>query len=126
MSAMGGLLPLAAYAVAMSLADENAGVLADIAARGTDLSVPRTVEFAHLLYSEAAASQFKEAAEAAGYQVRMAMFPADLSDRDGVWDVVASLTMVPTVEELTRSEAELDALAQSFGGHTDGWGFESS
>jgi hypothetical protein len=34
--------------------------------------------------------------------------------------------MVPTVEQVTRCEAELDALARSFGGHADGWGFESS
>lgn len=109
----------------MSLADENAGVLADIASRGTDLSIPRTVEFAHLLYSEVAAVQFKEAAERAGYHVRLAIFPADLGGQEGVWDVVASSTMVPTVEAVTRSEAELDALARSCGGHADGWGFES-
>jgi hypothetical protein len=57
----------------------------------------------------------------------MDIFPAsELDGQEGVWDVVASSTMVPTVEQVTRCEAELDALARSFGGHADGWGFESS
>jgi hypothetical protein len=111
----------------MSLADENAGVLADIAARGTDLSVPRVIDFAHLLYSEASAAQFKKAAEHAGYEVRMSLLPpSELEDREEVWDVVASSEMAPSVEQLTRCERELDALARMFGGHSDGWGFESS
>jgi hypothetical protein len=110
----------------MSLAEENAEVLKDIAERGTNLSIPRTVEFAHLLYSELAAAQFKDAAENAGYQVRMEVFPPDLGGQAGVWDVVAPLTIVPAVDEVTRCEVELDALAKSFGGHADGWGFESS
>jgi len=109
----------------MTLAAENAEVLESIAARGTDLSVPRMIDFAHLLYSEPAASQFRDAAETAGYRVEIS--PATDRDGDqGVWDVVASSTMVPTVEQITRCEAELDTLARSFGGHADGWGFESS
>jgi TRAP-type C4-dicarboxylate transport system substrate-binding protein len=111
----------------MSLAAENAEVLESIAARGTDLSIPRTIDFAHLLYSDVTASEFKQVAEKAGYRVRMDIFPAsELDGQEGVWDVVASSTMVPTVEQVTRCEAELDALARSFGGHADGWGFESS
>jgi len=111
----------------MSLTDENAEVLESIAARGTDLSIPRTIDFAHLLYSEPTASQFKEAAENAGFRVRMALFPpSELDGQEDVWDVVASVEMVPSVGPITRCEQELDALARAFGGHSDGWGFESS
>lgn len=111
----------------MSLAEENAEVLADIAARGTDLTVPRIIDFAHLLYSEAEASGFQRAAERSGYQVRMEALPAsDAGGEAKVWDVVASSEMVPSVEQITRCEEELGALVQTFGGHSDGWGFESS
>ena len=80
----------------MSLAAENAEVLESIAARGTDLSIPRMVDFDHLLYSEPAASQFKEAAENAGYRVRIGPFAAaELDGQEGIWDVVASAKILP-------------------------------
>jgi hypothetical protein len=111
----------------MSLAEENAEVLGNIAARGTDLTVPRLIDFAHLLYSEAAASGFKRAAEEACYTVRIEAFPpSQTGEEDKVWDVIASSEMVPTVEHITRCEEELGALVHTFGGHSDGWGFESS
>ena len=111
----------------MSLSDENAWVLAQIAARGTDLSISRTIEFAHLLYSETTARQFAAAAENAGYQVEIkARSAAESHGRENVWDVYALLLMVPTAEQITRCEADLDGLARPLGGHADGWGFESS
>ncbi|RST31862.1 ribonuclease E inhibitor RraB [Sphingomonas ginkgonis] len=111
----------------MSLTEENAEALADIAARGTDLTIRRKVDFAHRLYSEANASGFKHAAEKAGYTVRVEVLPSsDLSDGGGVWDVTASLEMVPVVEDLTLHEEVLGGLVQKFDGHSDGWGFESS
>jgi regulator of RNase E activity RraB len=110
----------------MSLAEENAEVLADIAARGTDLSVPRTIDFAHLLYSEVEAAGFKHAAEKAGYTVQIEAVPPSERGEGALWDVIASSEMVPTVERITRCEQELGALVETFGGHSDGWGFESS
>lgn len=102
----------------MSLADENAEVLKGIAARGTDLSVPRLVDFAHVFFSEAEALRFKDAAKKAGHQVSVE------KDASGdLWDVIASSKIVPSVERLTRIEEELDGLARSFGGQADGWGF---
>jgi len=102
----------------MSLADENAEVLEGIAARGTDLSVPRQVDFAHVFFSETEALRFKDAAEEAGHQVSM---EKDVSGE--LWDVIASTKIVPSVEQVTRIEDELDGLARSFGGQADGWGF---
>jgi len=103
----------------MSLAEENAEVLESIAARGTDLSIPRRVDFAHLFTSESGAVQFKEAAERSGYQVF-----AERDGQEGAWDVIASSTIIPSVEQITQIEQRLDVLARSFGGHADGWGFE--
>ena len=101
----------------MSLADENAEVLEAIAARGTDSSVSRLVDFAHVFFTETEAARFKDAALSAGYQVSIE------PDESGVlWDVVASSKIVPSVEQVTRIEEELDGLAHSFGGRADGWG----
>jgi hypothetical protein len=105
----------------MPIADENAEVLEGIAARGTDLSTPRLVDFAHLFFSEVQADSFKNAAEVAGYKVSIAG-----DDEEGIWDVVASSEIMPSVEEVTRIEQKLGSLARSFGGHSDGWGFLES
>lgn len=103
----------------MSLAEENAEVLESFAARGTDLSIPRKVDFAHLFTSESDAAHFKEAAERGGYQVC-----AERDDQQDAWDVIASSTIIPSVEQITQIELQLDVLAQSLGGRADGWGFE--
>ena len=102
----------------MSLADENAEVLKGIAARGTDLSISRLVDFAHVFFAEAEAVQFKYAAQSEGYQVSI-----EQDESGALWDVVASFQIVPSVEQVTRIEQELDGLARSFGGQADGWGF---
>jgi hypothetical protein len=109
----------------MPLAEENALFLANLA-RGIDLSVPRTIGFAHLLYSEFSAAQFKRAAESAGYRVQVKLFPPFEVEEAKAWDAVVSVEMVPSVESITRFEEELGALAKQFGGQPDGWSFESS
>ncbi len=117
-SDQGELLPFGDYADRMSLADENAEILRGIAARGTDLSLPRLVDFAHVFFSEAGASQFGDAAAQAGHQISIQ------EDESGaIWDVVASLKTVPSVGQITRIEEELDGLDRLFGGQSDGWGF---
>lgn len=107
----------------MSLTDENAEFLANLA-RGIDLSVSRLIGFAHLFDSEFSAMQFKRAAENAGYQVQVKQFPPFEVEEPKTWDVVVSAELVPSVEQITRHEQELGSLARSFGGHSDGWGFE--
>jgi hypothetical protein len=109
----------------MLFAEENAEFLA-IASRSIDLSIPRTVNFSHLLDSEFSGAQFRKAAESAGYSVRMRLFPPFEVEEPKAWEVVVSVEMVATIEEVTRHERDLGALARSFGGHSDGWSFESS
>jgi hypothetical protein len=110
----------------MSFAEENAEFLAIMAARGTDLSIPRTIGFAHLLPSEFSAAQFKRAAEGAGYRVRVNQFPPFGVEERREWDAVALADIIPCVEQITRCERELGALARTFGGHPDGWAIEGS
>ena len=58
----------------VSLAEENAEFLGNLV-RGVDLSVSRSIGFAHLFHSKFAAMQFKRAAESVGYQVQVKLFP---------------------------------------------------
>lgn len=103
----------------MSLFDENAAILNRMAAAGSDLGPARTVDFAHLLPSRAAAEAFAVAVRAQGLAA-----DARCADRDDdLWDVTVSKFMVPGAVQITESEEALGALAESFGGQADGWGF---
>ncbi len=104
--------------------DENGQVLRSLAAQGVDLSLPRNVDFAHLLPDEVSAHAFAAAAERQGYQVEV-YEPDEESREEGVteWDVLCTRRMVPTHADITRIETELAALARGFDGRADGWGF---
>ncbi len=38
------------------------------------------------------------------------------------WTVTATIPVVPSLPELLRLQSELNAIAQPFGGYSDGWG----
>ena len=40
----------------------------------------------------------------------------------GEWDVIASIKMVPTYDDVVRIQKELSALAKPFRGYCDSWG----
>ena len=104
----------------MSLFEENAWVLRDIAANGRDLSVSRIVDFAHLFSDRASAQAFVAEVARLGFKAEV----DKLDDRDEEsWDVTASTEMVPSCEGITRIEEQLDSIARKLGGHADGWGF---
>ncbi|NGM51831.1 ribonuclease E inhibitor RraB [Caulobacter sp. 602-2] len=102
------------------LLEENADVLADLAARGVDLARTRQVDFTAVFASEAAADRFAAVAAAEGFSGKV--------ERSGCvealpWDVVVCCEMVPSTEAVTGAEIRLGILAAAEGGRTDGWGF---
>ena len=99
--------------------EDNAEVLASIAAEGNDLTQPVTVDFIHFFADEASAEAFAEAVEVAGFET--STLPAE--DADDVWEVTAWRTMVPTCEAITEVEEQLEGIAQEHDGESDGWGF---
>jgi hypothetical protein len=103
----------------MSLYDENAEVLRELENRGSDLGSPRMIDFSHVFQDEAAAQAFAAAVTQAGFGVAVEAVERD----DHPWDVTVSKVMAPTCENITQAEDRLDVLAQSHGGHSDGWGF---
>jgi hypothetical protein len=104
--------------------DENGQVLRSLAEQGVDLTVERRVDFAHLFPDEPRARAFAQRAGALGFEVNVYEPDAETQE-DGItdWDAVCSQAMAPSYENISRTEAQLAAIAREFGGHEDGWGF---
>lgn len=103
----------------MSLYEENAEILRNMEANGSDLGPSRAIDFSHVFADQAAAEAFARAAEQAGFSVAVHEVESD----DEPWDVTASAEMMPICENITNAEECLGALARSHRGRADGWGF---
>ena len=112
--------------------DEDGQVLLGLTARGVDLSVPRSIEFALAAPNEDAAHRIASAVETAGYEVDI-YYDEGEPDDDGVidpadeefgpsWTVYAMVQMVPEYDRLISIQSELDVLVAPLGGVMDGWG----
>eukprot|EP01037_Dinobryon_pediforme_P017751 gene17751-17967_t len=103
----------------MTLFEEDAAVLKDLEARGSDLGPSRLIDFSHVFPDRASAESFALEAERAGFLTDIEEVERD----ENPWDVTASRHMSPTCENITEAEARLDALARAHHGRADGWGF---
>ena len=117
--------------------DPDGAVLADLAARGVDMSSPLLIEFAVAAPDEASANAVAKALRAAGYDTEICFDDGepdeDEPDEDDEldpddeafgpsWTVFANVSMIPEYEELMRIQADLDRIAGPDGGQADGWG----
>jgi len=103
----------------MSLYDENAEVLRELKSRGSELGLPRTIDFSHIFPDQSSAQAFAKASTQAGFAAQVEIVDHD----DHPWDVTVSKMMTPTCKNITQAEEQLDVLAQTCGGRSDGWGF---
>ncbi|MBB3692464.1 ribonuclease E inhibitor RraB [Sphingomonas sp. BK580] len=103
----------------LTLFEENAAILRNMEADGSDLGPSRSVDFSHVFADRACADAFAREAKQRGFSVSV-----EKVDREGEpWDVTASKDMVPTCENITVTEELLHTLAQAHRGRADGWGF---
>jgi len=110
----------------MTLFEENAEILRNIAETGCSLTDPRAVDFAHVFYKLAGAEAFAANMIQRGFQAKVNGLRPDEDEIERKvleWDVIVSKVMIPTCEAITSTEEELSALAQPYGGRPDGWGF---
>lgn len=97
--------------------DETGAVLRAMLDDGDDLTRAREIAF-YLV--------FAEAAQAEAFAAQAATLP-DLQveepeiDEEGIWQVVAMRRMPASHAGITALEQMLATLAQSHGGHPDGW-----
>jgi len=103
----------------MTLFEENAAILRNMEADGSDLGPSRSVDFSHVFPDQASADDFASDAKQEGFSTTV----EKVDREEHPWDVTASKDMVPTCENITNSEKRLHALAQAHRGRADGWGF---
>jgi hypothetical protein len=106
----------------MSLFDENAEILRAIAAGGCDLRTSRSIDFSHVFPDQTSADAFAREAELQGFFTKTEAVEREVDP----WDVTASREMAPTCKNITETEENLDILARSHGGRSDGWGLFGS
>ena len=101
--------------------EENAVILQSMEANGIDLKQSRAIDFSHIFPDLASADAFAREAQREGFSTMV-----EGGEREEApWDVTASKEMTPTCENITITEERLDALARSYRGRADGWGFFS-
>jgi hypothetical protein len=97
--------------------DADGEELRRLAADGSDLSQPMTLDFTVVASSEAAAREIATGSEALGFD------PSIYQDPDrGAWTVTCSRSMLATHAAVTAARAQLDELGRPFGARCDGWG----
>lgn len=103
----------------MSLLEENAAILREMEAGGSDLRPSRPVDFSHVFPNQRSADAFAQAAEREGFSTLV----EKIKRQGDPWDATASKDMIPNCKNITDAEEWLHALAQTFQGRADGWGF---
>jgi hypothetical protein len=113
--------------------DDDGAALADLAAHGVDMTTPLVFEFAIDVPDEATATAVHAALIQHGYQADIEYDSGEADEYGDIdpedeelgpsWTVYAkNVTLLPTYQELTRVQAELERIASPLGGHSDGWG----
>ncbi len=88
-------------------------------AAGDDLSRSRPVEFCFMFAAEDKARAFAAEVTTRGSKGVVSPYAGPTP-----WQVMVTDTMVPQHAQITATEQRLNALAEQFGGSSDGWGCE--
>jgi hypothetical protein len=99
--------------------DENGDVLWRMAQEGDDLSLPREVNFSVIFPTEEAALKF--AVHLLRNEQKVSFAPYEEHD-ELPWQVEAHPVMVPSHENISGYERELEMTAARLSGRNDGWG----
>ena len=103
----------------MSLFEENAAILRDMEDNGSDLRPSRLIDFSHVFPDQGLADAFAQAAKCEGFSTLV----EEVEREEDPWDVAVFKDMIPNCENITDTEERLHALAQTYQGRADGWGF---
>jgi len=99
--------------------DANGDLLKEMQAAGLDLSRPREIDFFHLFDGEQAAAAM---AEAVRTTVETTGVVVEEQSKRGEWQVCTTVIVLPSYDNVTGMEKQLDDIARRFGGRGDGWG----
>jgi hypothetical protein len=99
--------------------DDNGDVLRRMEAKGDSLTLPRNLDFTVVFQNEQSAKQFAEHFRKRGYSVSVEFYE---TSPEFPWDVVVVKYMIPSHQEIADFEKLLQEVADTSGGHNDGWG----
>ena len=99
--------------------DASGDALRRMEAKEDDLSRPRNIDFTVVFPDENAAKQFANHFRALGHTVSVE--PAGTVPEFSR-DVLVVKHMAPSYQEIAAFEASLQRVADTLGGHNDGWG----
>ena len=99
--------------------DDNGDVLRRMKSNGDDLSRARNIDFTAVFPDQTAAEIFASNFRSLGHIVSI-----DFAEtvKELPWDVVVVKHMVPSHQDITDFEQQLEEAATPLGGHNDGWG----
>jgi hypothetical protein len=97
----------------------NGEVLRKMATRGADMSISYDVDFEHVFPDLTSAETFLRSVQKQGRSGEI----TEYDHAEGYhWNVRVVVNLIPTLENVSHTEAELNELAGKFLGRTDGWG----
>jgi len=112
--------------------DDDGALLQMLSDHGVDMHAPMELEFAVLCADETAAHRIAQVLQDAGYDAEASYNEGELEEGEAMteenedywpsWSVIAHLEMVPDYQEIQRIQAQLNQLANPWGGKSDGWG----
>ncbi|MFY8272698.1 ribonuclease E inhibitor RraB [Pseudoalteromonas sp. SSDWG2] len=104
----------------MQFPDDDTGqILQEMHAQGVDLTQVHTVDFFLLFEQQAHAQSYVDALSSAEVNPNTELTTCPDT---GVFEVKASVSMVPQYELICNMEAYLESLADKHNGYGDGWG----
>ncbi|MGY1459827.1 ribonuclease E inhibitor RraB [Luteimonas sp. A534] len=112
-------LLIAGVCSAQSVAEQqDARVVENLVAAGSDISKPHSIDFFMFLPSKSKAKAAAAEIEQLGYTIASLDRPPGQSQ----WQIHATRVMAPQLEAMTATTRTLEAVAAKHGGDYDGWG----
>jgi hypothetical protein len=99
--------------------DDNGDALLRLEEQGDDLTIARHIDFSVVFPVESAAEQFAEHFRAEGF-VASVYFAEEM--KEFPWNVNVVKHVKPSYREIGNFERALQGVADTLGGHNDGWG----
>jgi Regulator of ribonuclease activity B len=99
--------------------DDNGDVLRRMEGHGDDLTKARNIDFSVVFRVESSAEGFAEHFRALGFTASV-YFAEEM--KEFPWNVNVGNHMTPLHQEISDFESLLQGVAETLGGHNDGWG----
>ncbi len=101
--------------------DDDGDVLRGLLAKGVDLTLPRKIEFYCYAENEGFALNIAKQLDSLGYKSEV--FDDDEApSEDRRFSVYSTLDMVPSYEEVVKTQRKLNSILSNFNTRCDGWG----